>query len=821
MARIALIVSLLTALLALFGFFQWAWAEWKAHRTRKKLTWFLVLFCFVPGIAQATELASDKFDRANGGLGANWTTVTGSDDPQIVNEQVQAEVIGGSTGSHAMYTAVTWPDDQYGTVRVVNTDAAIRQVEVVVRGLTASRTGYECIVSGRLGSTARARIYKVTAGTSVLLQDTGSSETYAAYSVMRCSASGSNPTTIKMFIDDVEVLTHDDSSSPFTTGSVGINVYTSSGDITEAQLDEFTGGSGAGTGMGFGSDYTAGGVSGCTVTTISLAADVVNRSIHDVAEGSTVCLPSGTATWLTTAKLKTSVLISRDVALLGQTSCTGIPVTCIDGSIVNDGTGSLSGEDPITMTGTNSRVSQISFKDPRAVADAKPMLAMICHNCRVDHNSFTTTNPNAVHGTATVSSPTTTQLLDHNYFRDLNGATNVYGGVGLDGSYGGNPGDYSWATPMTLGEEFATYMEDNHYDYTVGVILDGAFDTYSGARYVFRYNTVNSTTSGGHGLDSGGLRSVLSAEVYRNTFTNLGTHISSWWNSRGGYHSVWQNTISASGGSYDTFLKLSNYRSDDTACGVCSWALCNGSYIADQNTGGQEGYACRDQVGRGPTTDYVNDWPVDLVSPTFSQPLFPAYSWGNDFKGTTPTISNVAITASGGGNVRVQTYHILNNRDFYMEAASFDGTSGTGVGTSLPGTCTTGVAYFKTDEGSWNVSGNGDGSGLLYICTATDTWTLSYTPYTYPHPLQGEDTPVTPIASAVVVGRVLRFMEILVPVLGLGFQFRRVILASCVVALAYTSSVGVSTWMIGKTVTKVTAVKTLTVINHLMKPRNS
>jgi hypothetical protein len=26
-------------------------------------------------------------------------------------------------------------------------------------------------------------------------------------------------------------------------------------------------------------------------------------------------------------------------------------------------------------------------------------------------------------------------------------------------------------------------------------------------------------------------------------------------------------------------------------------------------------------------------------------------------------------------------------------------------------------------------------SGLLYKCTATDTWTLYYTPYTYPHPL--------------------------------------------------------------------------------------
>jgi hypothetical protein len=27
-------------------------------------------------------------------------------------------------------------------------------------------------------------------------------------------------------------------------------------------------------------------------------------------------------------------------------------------------------------------------------------------------------------------------------------------------------------------------------------------------------------------------------------------------------------------------------------------------------------------------------------------------------------------------------------------------------------------------------------SGVLYKCTAPNTWTLYYTPYTYPHPLQ-------------------------------------------------------------------------------------
>jgi hypothetical protein len=84
----------------------------------------------------------------------------------------------------------------------------------------------------------------------------------------------------------------------------------------------------------------------------------------------------------------------------------------------------------------------------------------------------------------------------------------------------------------------------------------------------------------------------------------------------------------------------------------------------------------------------------------------------------------------------------------YEPSKTFDGTiasnrSSIGVGTSLPGTCTTGVGYWKTDEGSWNAGSNDfyTGQGRFYRCTATNTWTLYYTPYQYPHPsstIEGE-----------------------------------------------------------------------------------
>jgi hypothetical protein len=119
--------------------------------------------------------------------------------------------------------------------------------------------------------------------------------------------------------------------------------------------------------------------------------------------------------------------------------------------------------------------------------------------------------------------------------------------------------------------------------------------------------------------------------------------------------------------------------------------------------------------------------------------------------------------------------NLIANRDFYMQysgqvaqtssTAPFNGTTtctgsnscGGGWGTlaNRPTTCTTGVGYLATDQGNWNTSGNGFGQGELFVCTATNTWSLHYTPYTYPHPLtQGQNSglrPAAPVGLTVTV----------------------------------------------------------------------
>lgn len=98
-----------------------------------------------------------------------------------------------------------------------------------------------------------------------------------------------------------------------------------------------------------------------------------------------------------------------------------------------------------------------------------------------------------------------------------------------------------------------------------------------------------------------------------------------------------------------------------------------------------------------------------------------------------PTASCASATAVNFG----YSQHFIENLHFYNEDTTFDGTTGVGVGVigSIPGTCTTGVFYWATDEGEWDSTNGATADGRLYKCTATDTWTLSFTPYTYPHPL--------------------------------------------------------------------------------------
>jgi len=94
----------------------------------------------------------------------------------------------------------------------------------------------------------------------------------------------------------------------------------------------------------------------------------------------------------------------------------------------------------------------------------------------------------------------------------------------------------------------------------------------------------------------------------------------------------------------------------------------------------------------------------------------PAYVWNN---GSTQLALNTIGCAAPLANM------VQLNRDVY--------NGSTGLYSAIPATCSKFQAYWATDQNT------------LYKCTATNTWTAYYTPYTYPHPLtQGMAPPAPP-----------------------------------------------------------------------------
>jgi hypothetical protein len=121
-----------------------------------------------------TIRATDDFNRANGGLGANWTTTTSEDAP-LINTNEARNSTGVLTGGGARYTGAlagggAWPADQYSEIIVGS----------VVSGTSDEGVGGACrIASGAQThylaqtNTTQTRLYKAVAGTFTQLGSDG------------------------------------------------------------------------------------------------------------------------------------------------------------------------------------------------------------------------------------------------------------------------------------------------------------------------------------------------------------------------------------------------------------------------------------------------------------------------------------------------------------------------------------------------------------------------------------------------------------------------------------------------------------------------
>lgn len=175
-----------------------------------------------------TTLATDDFNRANGTLGANWTTVTGFNAFQIASNVVTQVTEPGDTG--ARYNAVTFPNDQWSQVTVdvsINSNGG----PAVRMATDGSANYYVFVVAG-----GEYRIYSISGGSGSLISNAAGSFSNGDVAYLEIQG-----TTLIAKKNGVQVLTITDATH--SAGAAGIHAY-SIGSLDDWSAGDFAGGGG-------------------------------------------------------------------------------------------------------------------------------------------------------------------------------------------------------------------------------------------------------------------------------------------------------------------------------------------------------------------------------------------------------------------------------------------------------------------------------------------------------------------------------------------------------------------------------------------------
>jgi hypothetical protein len=299
----------------------------------------------------------------------------------------------------------------------------------------------------------------------------------------------------------------------------------------------------------------------------------------------------------------------------------------------------------------------------------------------------------------------------------------INGGSGSDEwIFTRGPAD-SWQTPNSFGTADAVYVEDCTFN------VAGYTDFNSNARGVVRFCTITGPIKiDAHGLASNTpARGVRQMEVYGNHWTGAGGYWEAF-DLRGGTGMVFDNTCDNGVGAVAPFqnprLLLEEYGTG------ALWPNFGNVFQTPAN------YPIPDQIGVGQDPRVAGSAPY--------------YLWNNVQAGASwqiiwPPVADGALalyrTQTGNPAARFTMQDIVAaDRDYFIQGASFDGSGGVGRGTFAQMNAITptkkGVGFWVTDQGSWKASAPGT-SGQFYVWSGS-AWVLTYTPYTYPHPLRGK-----------------------------------------------------------------------------------
>lgn len=487
----------------------------------------------------------------------------------------------------------------------------------------------------------------------------------------------------------------------------------------------------------------------------STTADV-NALLSNAPTGSTITFAAGSYNW-TSGPIQLNNLGTKGITLICAT---------VRGCTATYGSGGVLYRDSVSGTSPDLiRLSGFVFSGNPGTAAVWLYGNNATQKLRIDNNTWQGQGT----GTITIllgevsSTGTFAGVIDHNIFT---GSTNI---MALKNLSGGNSA--AWKTGRQGNGIETMFFEDNQCTFSsYPETGTGCVDDWRANSTVLRFNTITNSRFVNHSYCHDG---PYNSEIYGNRISNAAFTVAPNYRNihfqGSGEELAWGNQVEDNGNA----IVVQNFRSDSST--ATSEGNCNSLANGTVNGTGLSPTSAKDG-NRSPTGTY-------LGYPTWHQPgrdingtLRPLYLWRN----RTAAGTIVRLQINSGGNM---PFHFKANRDYYEAVSAsaqtsptspFNGTSGMGYGTlaNRPTACAPtpetldagqgGVGYWCTDCGSWKTATPSQGvdveNGVLYRCSAANTWAVHYTPYTYPHPLvsggggggTGAPTPPTPPTNLTV-----------------------------------------------------------------------
>lgn len=423
-----------------------------------------------------------------------------------------------------------------------------------------------------------------------------------------------------------------------------------------------------------------------SINASSCSQVAVQTAINSASNGDSVIVPQGNCTWNAQVSI-----VNKQITVAGA----GIDKTVITANIT---TGSRPGSFKVTQQ--PARITGFTFNGTAPTNGAHIVFEGTGDETalfRVDHCKFTVNSGYAI----MTWTPVSYGLIDNNTFT----TTNDHTFIDICGDR-----RVSWGRASSLGTNKAVYIEDCTFTNSSTTANYRPVTTDSGARFVFRHNTVSNMALDAHGYCGDGIAGTFSYEIYDNTWSlTSGKNMFRWMFFRSGSGVVYNNAMTSSG-SLIRHIDMTEYRAGGSdSCTGAARSCCSA-------------YPCQDQIGRGT-----------------NQALDPLYYWNNTVNGSPAVISanSVIDEAWATSNSYSQNYFVIpRNYNGYYYSSTSAGTTGrtepswpTTVGNSVVDNNITWKNVCKIPDINTLIQ-----PGRDYIDNGV-TPKPGYTPYTYPHPL--------------------------------------------------------------------------------------